>query len=161
MIFYASMMELLGNGGKVIGVDIDIRSHNRAAIESHPMMRNIELIEGSSIDTATFEKVKKLIPEGKKVLINLDSNHTHAHVLKELELYSTLVMKDSYIVCEDTAIEYVPEEFSGPRPWGKGNNPLTAVREFMKHTDRFVIDEKWPNKVLLSASPDGFLRCIK
>jgi len=161
IIYYASLLEMLGNGGKVIGIDIDIRSHNRVAIEQHPMYKNIELIEGSSISTDTFEQVVAKVGARKKVLVILDSNHTHEHVLKELELYSTLISKGHYLVVFDTLIEDMPDDLILDRPWRKGNNPKTAVFEFLQQNSRFEIDKDIEAKLLITVAPDGFLKCIK
>jgi cephalosporin hydroxylase len=161
LIFYASMLELLGEDGRVVAVDIDIREHNRVEIEKHPMAKRITMIEGSAIDEQIAEKVRGFVKEGMKVLVVLDSFHTHDHVLKELELYSPLVTKDSYLVVFDTVVEDLPEDSYPDRPWGKGNNPKTAAWEFLKHNDRFVIDEKIQNKLVMTVAPDGYLKCIK
>jgi cephalosporin hydroxylase len=162
IVFYASMLELIGGGGKVMGIDIDIREHNRKEIEKHPMFRNMHLIEGSSVSTDTLRLVDDYIKANgcEKVLVALDSNHTHSHVLEELRLYSPYVKKGSYIVVFDTAIEDIPEA-STDRPWGKGNNPKTAVWEFLRENDRFEIDEKIDAKLLVSAAPSGYLRCVR
>ena len=161
LIFYASMLELLGNNGQVLGIDIDIREHNRVEIEKHPMYKRITMIEGSSIDENVVQNVRDFAKDKKRVLVALDSMHTHDHVLKELELYSPLVTKGSYIVVFDTIIEDMPNNFFPDRPWGKGNNPKTAVWEFMKSNDRFEIDKKIENKLLITVAPDGYLICIK
>lgn len=161
LIFSASMLELIGGDGLVVGIDIDIRPHNRAEIEKHPMFKRIELIEGSSLDEEVLNKVNRLAADKERVLIILDSNHTHDHVLKELELYSPLVKKDSYLLVMDTIIEDMPDDLVAHRPWGVGNNPKTAVREFLKTTDRFVIDQELENKLLISVAPEGYLRCLK
>lgn len=161
LIFSASMLELIGGDGLVVGIDIDIRPHNRAEIEKHPMFKRIELIEGSSLDEEVLNKVNRLAANKERVLIILDSNHTHDHVLKELELYSPLVKKDSYLLVMDTIIEDMPDDLVAHRPWGVGNNPKTAVREFLKTTDRFVIDQELENKLLISVAPEGYLRCLK
>jgi len=161
LIFYASMLELLGNNGQVLGIDIDIREHNRVEIEKHPMYKRITMIEGSSIDENVVQNVRDFAKDKKRVLVALDSMHTHDHVLKELELYSPLVTKGSYIVVFDTIIEDMPNNFFSDRPWGKGNNPKTAVWEFMKNNDRFEIDKKIENKLLITVAPDGYLICIK
>lgn len=161
LIFYASMMVLLQNHGKVIGVDIDIRAHNRAEIEKHPMFPYIHMIEGSSIEPAVVGKVKEMIDSDQKVMVVLDSCHTHDHVLKELELYSPLVSKESYLVCMDTIVEYVADEFNGQRPWGKGDNPMTVLQVFLRENNRFEIDTEIDHKLLVSESPHGFLRCVK
>lgn len=161
LIFYASMLELLGGEGKVLGIDIDIRAHNRVEIEKHPMFKRIELLEGSSIDEDIVRQAWEFAGDKQPVLVILDSNHTHEHVLKELELYSPLVKAGSYVVVLDTAIEDIPDEFFNHRPWGKGNNPKTAVWEFMKTNERFIIDKEIEDKVLLTVAPDGFLKCVE
>lgn len=161
LIFYASMLELLGGNGKVLGIDIDIREHNRVEIEKHPMFKRIEMIQGSSIDEQIVKQVYEFAKGKKQILVTLDSDHTHNHVLKELQLYSPLVTKGSYLVIFDTIIEDMPEDFFPDRPWGKGNNPKTAVYEFLKNNDRFVIDKDIVNKLLITVAPDGYLKCVK
>jgi len=161
LIFYASMLELLGSNGEVLGIDIDIRKHNRKEIENHLMFKRITMIEGSSIDKCIARQVWDFAKEKKKVLVVLDSNHTHEHVLKELKLYSPLVAKDSYLIVFDTIIEDMPEDSFLDRPWGKGNNPKTAVWEFLKINDRFKVDKAIENKLLITVAPDGYLKCIK
>jgi len=160
LIFYASMLELLGGDGRVLGIDIDIREHNRVGIEKHPMFKRIAMIEGSSIDEEIVRQVYDFANNKKQVLILLDSMHTHDHVLKELLLYSPLVTKGSYLVVFDTIIEDMPEDFFPDRPWGKGNNPKTAVWEFLKTNDRFVVDKEIENKLLITVAPDGYLKCV-
>ena len=161
LIYYASLLELIGNG-EVLGIDIDIREHNRKEIENHKMFKRIKMISGSSIDETTIEEVKKYAESKKKILVSLDSNHTHDHVLKELELYSPLVSPGSYIVVFDTIVEDLPEGyFSQSRPWGIGNNPKTAVDEFLQNNRQFVIDEMIDNKLLISVAPGGYLKRIK
>lgn len=161
LIFYASMLELLGGEGKVLGIDIDIRKHNRQEIEKHPMYKRITMIEGSSIDDDVVQKVCKFAQGKKRVLVGLDSLHTHDHVLRELEAYSPLVTTGSYCVVFDTIVEDLPDEFSADRPWGKGNNPKTAVWKFLEGNDRFLIDEEIENKLLITVCPDGYLKCVK
>jgi cephalosporin hydroxylase len=158
LIFYASMLELLG-GGQVVGVDVDIRAHNREVIERHPLSGRIKMIEGSSVAPETLERVRALARG--RVMVVLDSNHTHAHVLEELRLYSTLVPEGSYLVVLDTSIEDAPEGFFADRPWGRGDNPRTAVWEFLKESDRFVVDKEIESKLLITVAPDGFLKCVK
>jgi cephalosporin hydroxylase len=160
LVFYASMLELLGGHRDVLGIDIEIREHNRLAIEQHPMFKHITMIQGSSIDKEVVNQVYEFAKGKKKVLVALDSNHTHDHVLRELLLYSPLVRKDSYLVVLDTIIEDLPEDFFQDRPWGKGNNPKTAVRKFLETSSRFVIDKEVENKLLITVAPDGYLRCI-
>lgn len=161
LIFYASMLELAGGDGLVLGIDIDIRQHNRLEIENHPMKKRIAMIEGSSVHEETFERVRQFAHARRSVLVALDSNHTHAHVLKELGLYSPLVNRGSYLVVFDTVIEDMPEGSFPDRPWGKGNNPKTAVREFLKVNDRFAADKEIENKLLITVAPGGYLKCIK
>ncbi len=161
LIYYASLLELIGHG-EVLGIDIDIRSHNRQEIEKHPMFKRIKMIEGSSISEATLEKVKEHTIGKKKILVTLDSNHTYNHVMKELELYSPFVSLNSYIVVFDTIVEDLPDGyFSQQRPWGIGNNPKTAVHEFLKSNDRFAIDHSIDNKLLISVAPEGYLKRTK
>jgi cephalosporin hydroxylase len=161
LIFYASLLHLLDNGGRVLGIDIDIREHNRAAIEAHPMSKHIDMIEGSSVDSSIVSQVLEKAKGKKKVLVTLDSNHTHEHVLQELQLYSPLVSKESYLVVFDTVVEDMPSDFFPDRHWGKGNNPKTAVHEFLLGNDRFEIDRDLENKLLITVAPDGYLKCIK
>lgn len=161
LIFYASILELIGGDGKVLGIDIDIRNHNRIEIEKHPMFKRITMIQGSSVGDQVIHQVYELARGKKKILVVLDSDHNHTHVLRELILYSPLVKKDSYLVVFDTVIEDMPENYFLNRPWGKGNNPKTAVREFLKTNDRFVINKEIESKLLITVAPDGYLRCVK
>lgn len=161
LIYYASLLELIGNG-EVLGIDIDIRQHNRIEIEKHPMFKRIKMIEGSSIDAGTAEQVKQIALDKEKIVVCLDSNHTHEHVLKELEFYSPLVSLNSYIIVFDTIVEDLPEGyFSQKRPWGIGNNPRTAVDEFLRGNDNFIVDETFNNKLLVSVAPSGYLKRIR
>jgi cephalosporin hydroxylase len=160
LIFYASMFELIGQG-KVVGIDIEIRTHNRTAIEQHPMSKRIELLEGSSVDDDIVAKARAIASQHDRVFVVLDSNHTHDHVLRELELYSPMVTKGSYLVVFDTAIDDLPDEIYQDRPWGRGNNPKTAVREFLTNSDRFVVDDEIDSRILLTVAPGGYLRCVK
>lgn len=161
LVFYASMLELLGTNGQVLGIDIDIRPHNRAAIEAHPMFKRITLLEGSSVAENMAEQVRRFAQDKQAILVVLDSNHTHAHVLEELRLYSPLVTAGSYLVVFDTVIEDMPDDFFPDRPWGRGNNPKTAVREFLKVNDRFAVDEEVAAKLLITVASGGYLRCVK
>lgn len=166
LIFSAAMLELNAACGgpqeaEVLGLDIDIRPHNRKAIEQHPMSKRITMIEGSSIDDAVAAKVHDFARDKKRVLVILDSNHTHAHVQRELALYSSLVKAGSYLIVFDTVIEDMPDDAFPDRPWGKGDNPKTAVWEFLKSNARFEINREIQNKLLLTVAPDGYLRCLK
>ena len=158
LIFYASMLELLGADGQVLGIDIDIREHNRVEIEKHSMFKRITMIEGSSVDEDIARQVHDFAKNKKQILVLLDSMHTHDHVLKELQLYSPLVTKGSYLVVFDTAIEDMPEDFFPDRPWGKGNNPKTAVWEYLKTHPEFEIDKNIQHKLLITVAPDGYLK---
>ncbi|WP_438978894.1 cephalosporin hydroxylase family protein [Polynucleobacter sp.] len=142
---------------KVLGIDIDIRPHNRAAIEKHPLSSRIEMLEGSSIDDSIIKEVYKIASGFERVMVFLDSNHTHDHVLAELEAYAPLTTKGSYCVVFDTIIEQMPKEIFTNRPWGPGNNPKTALLEYLKSRPDFEIDKDISNKLLISMSPDGFL----
>ena len=161
LIFYASMLHLIGKDGQVLGIDVEIRPNNRVAIEKHPMNKHITMIEGSSIDEKIVQRVYSFAKGKKNILVCLDAMHTHKHVIKELEFYSPLVKKDGYLIVFDTAIEDMPEDFYPDRPWGKGNNPKTALKEFLQTNDRFVVDKNIENKLLITVASDGYLKCIK
>ena len=159
LIFYASIMELIGKG-EILGVDIDIRDHNRKEIEAHPMFKRIKMIQGSAIDPSVIEQVKKHAEGKKTIMVSLDSNHTHEHVLEELKLYSGFTTVGSYCVVFDTIVEDLPKG-SIDRPWDVGNNPKTAVFEFLKTHSNFEIDKQIDNKLLISVAPDGYLKRTK
>lgn len=142
----------------VLAVDIDIRAHNRAGIESHPLSSRIKMIEGSSIDASIVDQIRDFAKNYTRVMVFLDSNHTHAHVLSELKAYADLVSIGSYVVVFDTIIENLPEGANGNRPWGPGNNPLTAVREFLAGDSSFKVDKSIQNKLLITVAPNGFLK---
>ena len=160
LIFTASILELIGKGN-VIGIDVDIRKHNREEIEKHPMFKRIKMIEGSSIDKKIVKKISKLAERKKKILVLLDSSHTHSHVLEELKSYSPLVNKGSYVVVFDTVLEDMPKNSFPNRPWDKGDNPKTAVKEFVKKSNRFKIDVDIERKLMITSNPSGFLKCVK
>ena len=160
LIFYASMLELLGRG-TVLGIDVDIRAHNRREIEKHPMYKRIKMIEGSSTDERTLAQVRSTAKRHKRVLVCLDSLHTGAHVLKELELYAPLVSKGSYCVVFDTLIEELPNTFWRERSWGKGDNPKTAVDSFLRKNKNFVVDKKFDKKLLITVARGGYLKRVQ
>lgn len=161
LIYYASLLELIGKG-EVLGIDIDIREHNRKEIEKHPMCKRIKMIQGSSISNEVIGQVGKIADGKRSVIVCLDSNHTHDHVLSELNLYSPFVSLGSYLVAFDTIVEDLPEGyFSQKRPWGISNNPRTAVDEFLEVNKNFVIDTSIDNKLLISVAPGGYLKRIK
>lgn len=161
LVYYASLLEMIGGDGFVLGIDIDIRVHNREAIEAHPMSRRIRMIEGSSVSDDVAAQVAEVASGKDSVLVALDSNHTHEHVLKELMIYAPHVTRDSYIVVFDTIVEDMPGDLVGDRPWGVGNNPKTAVHEFLSDTDEFEIDKNIESKLLITVAPDGYLRRVK
>ncbi|MEJ5242605.1 MAG: cephalosporin hydroxylase family protein [Desulfomicrobiaceae bacterium] len=176
LVFYASMLALLDmceaietnatfdpkqSKRKVLGIDIDIRPHNRTAIEAHPMASRIQMIQGSSIAPEIIEQVKQAAQSYQRVLVCLDSNHTHDHVLAELEAYAPLVSVGSYCVVFDTIVEDMPKEMFPDRPWGPGNNPKTAVREYLKTHPEFEIDKSIQHKLLITVAPDGYLKRIE
>lgn len=161
IVYYASLLELIGNEGLVLGIDIDIRKHNRDLIEAHPMMKRIKLIEGSSVSEEVMNEVKSIAASRKTIMVCLDSNHTHDHVLEELKLYAPLTSIGSYCVTFDTIVEDLPEGMYGDRPWEVGNNPKTAVWAFLETNDNFVIDKEVDKKLLISVAPDGYLKRVK
>lgn len=166
LIFSASMLALLEicgeiEKGEVLGIDIDIRTHNKEAIEAHPMSKKITMFQGSSIDDDMIKKVHDFAKRGKKILVCLDSNHTHEHVSAELQAYASLVSVGSYCVVFDTLVEDMPQGFYKDRPWDKGDNPKTAVWEFLETNDEFLIDEQMDNKLLISVAPSGYLKRVK
>ncbi len=159
LIFSASMLELLGGDGLVVGIDVDIREHNRAEIERHPLAKRIRMIQGSSVDESVVRQAAEFAAGRKTVMVMLDSNHTHEHVLRELELYAPLVTPGSYLIVYDTVVEQMPEGMYPDRPWGRGDNPLTAVREFLKGSGSdFEIDSETEEKLLITVAPSGYLR---
>jgi cephalosporin hydroxylase len=165
LIFSASMLQLNAVCGgppdaEVVGVDIDIRPHNSAAIEAHPMFRRISMIQGSSIAPEIIERVQAKADGKKRVLVCLDSNHTHDHVLAELQAYAPLTSVGSYCVVFDTVIEDLPVEMCPDRPWGPGNNPKTAMREYLRNHPEFEIDKQMDHKLLISVAPDGYLKRV-
>lgn len=176
LIFNASMLALLDlieaeqsghpvDSGKqrrkVLGLDIDIRKDNRAAIEAHPMASRICMIQGSSIDMKVVTQVHDFAKDYSKVLVCLDSNHTHDHVLAELEAYASLTSVDSYCVVFDTVVEDMPKSMFPDRPWGPGNNPKTAVHEFLRSHPEFEVDRSIQHKLVLTVAPDGYLRRLR
>lgn len=164
LIFYASMLELLAASGEtdgsILGVDIDIREHNRKAVEAHPMYKRIEMIQGSSIAPEIVEQVKQKAAGKERIMVVLDSNHTHEHVLAELEAYAQLVSIGSYCVVFDSVVEDLPAEYFPDRPWGPGDNPKTAVWKYLETHPEFEIDQSIQNKLLITVAPDGYLKRI-
>jgi len=166
LIFSASMLELNAACGgpkdaRVVGVDIDIRAHNRAAIEAHPMMRRITMIEGSSIAPEIVAAIRAHTVGRKSVLVCLDSNHTHDHVLAELEAYAPMTTVGSYCVVFDTIVEDLPQTLSGDRPWGPGDNPKTAVHKYLATHSEFEIDRRIDRQLLIGVAPEGYLKRVR
>jgi len=160
LIFYASLLELMGSG-EILGIDIDIREHNRAEIEKHPMFKRIRMIQGSSVSREIVEEVKKVAAGKQRIMVCLDSNHTHDHVLQELELYAPFVTPGSYLVVFDTIVEDLPDNYLPGRAWAKGDNPKTAVHAFLEKNGHFTVDTAIDNKLLISVAPGGYLKRIK
>lgn len=161
LIFYASMLELLGGDGAVLGIDIDIRDHNRRAIEAHKMVKRVRMLQCSSIDPAIVRQVHAVAAGKQRVLVVLDSNHTRQHVLAEMQAYAPLVKKGSYLIVLDTIIEDFPPEVFNDRPWEPGESPKTAVFEYLQTSNRFVIDTAIDAKLQISVAPSGYLKCVE
>lgn len=143
---------------KVLGIDIEIREHNLSAIETHPFSFKVEMIEGSSVDPKIFDKAARIAHGFERVMVILDSNHTHDHVLQELDLYASLVTDGQYCVVFDTVIENLPDELYVDRPWKRGDNAMTAVREFTRRNAAFEVDLQIDKRLQLSVAPQGYLR---
>lgn len=166
LILWSSLLELNAACGgpqdaRVVGVDIDIRAHNREAIEAHPMVKRITMIEGSSVEPSVLGQVQAAAVGRDRVLVCLDSNHTHAHVVAELEVYAPLTTVGSYCVVFDTVIEDLPAGTYPDRPWGPGDNPKTAVREYLASHPEFEVDEQFDDKLLISVAPGGYLKRVR
>ena len=176
LIFSASMLALLDmtdafvsgtsldprqSKRKVLGIDIDIRAHNKAAIQAHPMASRIQMIQGSSVSTDIVSQVREIAAGYSRVMVCLDSNHTHDHVLAELEAYAMLTSVGSYCVVFDTLIEDLPSVLSANRPWDVGNNPKTAVWEYLKKNSEFIVDKSIQDKLLITVAPDGYLKRVR
>ena len=162
IIFTASMMEMMGIDGEVVGIDVDIRKHNRDLIEAHPMMKRITMYEGSSTSSDIVEKVRKHAIGKKCVMVVLDSLHSHEHVYNELKAYAPLVTVGSYCILPDTFIEFFPKGYySHNRPWDVGNNPYTGMKQYLGETDMFVTDHSLTNKAMITETIDGYLRRVR
>ena len=166
LVFSASMLELNALCGgpaaaRVLGIDIDIRAHNRAAIEAHPLARRIQMIQGSSIAGETVAAVRQIAARASNILVGLDSNHTHEHVLAELEAYAPLTSVGNYCVVFDTVVEDLPGQMWSDRPWGPGNNPKTAVWKYLETHPEFQIDQRVHQQLLITVAPDGYLLRVK
>lgn len=161
LLFYSTLMEALG-GERVIAIDIYIPDDLKLRIGAHGKISDrICWINGSSVEQDTIAQVKEIVGDSKDVMVILDSSHAHDHVLKELRLYSQIVGHGHYLVCSDTVLEFIPEQKHRPRPWGPGNNPKTALDQFLKETDEFQVDLALENKLLFTCQPGGYLRRCK
>lgn len=160
LVFHASILELIGKG-RVIGIEVELREHNRLALDAHPLGHRVELVEGSSLDANVVREVSRLVGGEGPVLVILDSNHTHEHVLEELRVYSRFVTRGSYLIVLDTIVEMMPEDAFPDRPWSRGNNPYTAVQQFLGETPRFEVDPLYPEKLLITSAPGGYLLCVE
>jgi cephalosporin hydroxylase len=161
VLFMASILEVIGNG-QVIGVDIDIRKHNRESIEAHPMSKRVTLIEGGSVAESTLEEVHSNIPENARVMVILDSDHSREHVLNECRTYGPMITKDCYLIVADTLVGHIDEKDAPQnrsQSWYKGNDPLSATKDYMNESDRFEMDAELNGKLVLSSSPGGYLKC--
>ena len=157
MLFHATLLELLG-GKKVIGVDIFIPPDLRERLATHgPLSKRIELIEGSSLEERTHQRIRQILGGSTRTLVVLDSHHTHEHVMGELRAFAPYVGKGCYLIAGDTIVEHIPVQAHRPRPWGPGNNPATAVKEFLTECPRFRVDTELESKLLLSCHPGGYL----
>lgn len=156
ILFYASLLEIIGEG-VVLGIELNMRDETREMLKTHPLSKRIEIVEGSSTDSPVSAYLRTRARENR-VMVVLDSNHSHAHVLEELRLYAPIVSPNCYLVVMDTGIEFVPKSYFSDRPWGPGNNPWTAVHAFLKNDQNFEIDRTLLDRLILTACPDGYLR---
>ena len=159
IIFSASLLELIGNG-EVVAIDIDIREHNRLLIEAHPMFHRITMIQGSSVDASVLDKVASVAKGKKRVMVVLDSLHTHDHVLKELQLYAKFVTLGCHLILPDTFIEFFPKGYFADRPWDVGNNTMTALKAFLRDHPEFVVDRMVNDKLMITEGIDGYLKRV-
>jgi len=160
ILLYASLQQLMGKG-KTIAVDLNLYDHVRDQIMGYPFSKRIQLLKGSSVEPSIVDRIKQQIEPGQSVMVLLDSSHTHEHVLAELKAYAPMVTKGQFLIVSDTIVEDIPPQTFRQRPWGPGDNPKTAMWEYLKTTDRFEEDFMINNKLLTTYTPNAFLRCIK
>lgn len=161
LLFYSTLMQVLG-GERIIGIDIFIPPDLKQRLTAFGSLSDrITLIEGSSIAETTVDKVKSMVGDARDILVILDSDHSHEHVLSELKAYSGFVGKGHYLVCSDTIVEDIPSQEHRPRSWGPGNNPQTALSEFLRGNDEFSIAKNIENKLLFTCNPRGYLQRVK
>ena len=161
LVLYASILELIGGRGEVVGVEVEFREHNKKAMENHPLARRISVIEGSSVAAPVIEEVRRRADSHERVMLVLDSLHTHEHVLAELRAYSPLVRKGGPLVVFGTAVALIDPKIDLHRPWDQRHNAKTALDEFLGENSRFVVDRDVVDKLLITDAPDGYLRCVK
>jgi cephalosporin hydroxylase len=161
LIFYASILELIGGRGDVVGIEVEFREHNKKATAEHPLAKRISVIEGSSTDAAVIDRVRKLAAQHERVMVILDSLHTHEHVLAELRAFSPLVKKGGPLVVYGTSTGEIDPSIDLKREWTTTRNPKSALEEFMRENDRFVVDHEINDKLMITDAPGGYLRCIK
>lgn len=161
LLFYASIMQLLGGNRQVLGIDVEIRPNNKTNIKNHPLYKYITMLEGSSINQDVIKDVYRRASHHTKILLCLDSNHSKDHVLTELNSYSSLISKGGYIIVFDTVIHEMKDYSFDGKSWNQNNSPRQAVDTFLSQTDRFTIDKEIDKKLLISAAPNGYLKCIK
>lgn len=161
LVLYASLLELIGGPGTVVGVEVELRKHNRDALDAHPLRRRMNLIDGSSVDQAIISTVFEMAHGHDRIMVVLDSLHTHEHVLAELRAYSPLVKRGGPLVVFGTSVAYVHPDRNLNRPWTQSRNPKSALDDFLKENDRFVVDREINDKLLITDAPDGYLICTK
>lgn len=161
LILYASMLELIGGPGEVIGVEVEFRSHNREAVEQHPMAKRVRVIQGSSVDPMVVQQVREAAHAHERVMIVLDSFHTHEHVLEELRLYSPLVRVGGPLIVFGTSVGEIDPDIDLKRPWNQQQNPKSALDQFMRENDRFEVDRELNDSLLITDAPGGYLRCVR
>jgi cephalosporin hydroxylase len=160
IVMYASLQQLIGKG-KTIAVDRVLPEQNIDLIKGYPFSDRIHLLQGSSTDPEIVQAISSMVDPGDSVMVLLDSNHTHEHVLEELRLYAPLVTPGQYLVVSDTIVEDIPAQEHRPRPWGPGDNPKTALWEYLGETDRFEEDAYINAKLLTTFTPNGYMKCVK
>ncbi len=159
IVLYASLMQLYGEG-RVVGIDLNLHDHVSDQIMSYPFSDRISLIKGSSTDESIVESIRSSITPEDRVMVILDSNHSHQHVLDELRIYAPMVTQGQHMIVSDTIVETIPSHDERPREWGKGNNPATAVWAYLEESDRFEVDEMVDKRLLMGFTPGGYLRCV-
>jgi len=160
-IFYASILELIGGRGEVLGVEVEFREHNKRATREHSLAHRVAVVEGSSVDADVVKQVRAIAAQHERIMVVLDSLHTHEHVLQELREYSPLVKKGGPLVVFGTSVAYVDPDLDLKRKWDIARNPKSALEEFMAENDRFIVDAEMNDKLLITDAPGGYLRCVR